>query len=389
MATRADSSYQTLEEYLRQYQAPFCEQPFNEVDSLVLSSVVYLNFGLYDLENCAGNTPVPVIDVMRFTPPEQLIAGSWMKAGDDVNGFLMALGTSRRYKDLAVQHFWEETSTAIDMQFCAATFTASGMPPYVAYRGTDGTLAGWKEDFNLSYMDVLPSHTTALRYLSGVLSSFPPEVTVNIGGHSKGGNLAEYCAACIDRGNYYRIENIFNHDGPAFLNPPTPRYASKYFRAKRRKSIPESSIFGMVMEREDNYKVVLSSANGFFQHRPLTWLIEGDHFATQEDINNGAKLFDEAFDDWMRSRTPQQREVFLNAIFDLAKSTKVESWEDFQNSFLQNLPQLLREMRNLDDETRDIIISTFMRLGNSMRLSTMHFITERLFNIANKNDADQ
>lgn len=374
----------TLEDYLREFQHSFADEPFNEVDSLVLSSLVYLNFEEYDLADASASDPVPLIDVLRFTDSEALIGGSWMKSGDDVGAFLTSLARCRRFKNLGVQLFLEESSTSIDKQFCAATFTAQGMPTYVAFRGTDGTLAGWKEDFNLAYMDVLPSHRSALRYLSGTLSSLPADQRINVGGHSKGGNLAEYAAACIDDAGFARIEAIYNHDGPAFLNNPSPRYATEEYRAKRNKTIPESSIFGMILEHESDHRIVQSTASTVFQHRPLTWLVDGAHFAYQEDLNQSARFFDTSLDGWLRSCSPEQREVFLNTVFDLAKSTDAESWQDFKKDMPQNLPKLIRETRQLDPETRDVVQDALMRLGDQLKENTKDYLSDRFSQMKEK-----
>lgn len=364
--------------YLIEQQSSFCEVPSNDVDSLILCSLSYLNFDVYPLEDITLPDPVPIIDVLRFSSYEKLVALSWLKDGDDVEGFLTALAKSRRYRDLSASLFALESAKNIDKQFSAVMFCATGMLPYVAFRGTDGTIAGWKEDFNLAYKDVIPSHIAAQGYLSGVLSMLPSEQHINVGGHSKGGNLAEFATACIDDKAFTRIDNLYNHDGPAFLHDPSPRYRSSAFAQKRHKTIPESSIFGMILEKEDDHRIVLSTATSIFQHRPLTWIVEGNDFAKQDELNDSARLFDDSLDKWLRGSTPEQREIFLDTIFSLMKSTDADTLEDLQASLLSNLPHLVKEGRNVDDETKAVVAATIARLFDVLKSNTMGYLRSRL-----------
>ncbi|MFQ9742031.1 MAG: Mbeg1-like protein [Slackia sp.] len=210
-----------------------------------------------------------------------------------------------------MRYFVQEDAAAIEKQFCACTFSFGGKTPlyYLAFRGTDGTLAGWKEDFNLSYRKVIPSQRSAERYVSGVLSALPLDARIMVGGHSKGGNLAEFAAATVDETSYERIERIFNHDGPSFLNSPSPRFEEQHFKDKLDKTVPESSIFGMMLEHRDDFSVVQSQATGIFQHNPFSWLTCDDDFLYQESLNPSAAFFDQTLDRWLKSCTPEQRET--------------------------------------------------------------------------------
>lgn len=114
---------------------------------------------------------------------------------------------------------------------------------YVAFRGTDGTLVGWKEDFNMAVRCPVPSQESAYRYADSILDrterflSAKKSPDIMIGGHSKGGNMAVYAAMQITQsdieatnervqrlgllpalggsvpGRNCRISRIFSHDG--------------------------------------------------------------------------------------------------------------------------------------------------------------------------------
>ena len=360
-------SEKTITDYLLTQHRSFEAVPFNPIDSLILSSLVYLDFDLVDFADVSSPEPVPMIDVLRFCDFDRLVALSWLKNSDDVPLFLDAFARNRRYAKLGCCLYVSEQSDNIDKQFAAVSFIAPGMGIYVAFRGTDGSVVGWKEDFALSYKEVIPSQRSAERYLSGVASCFPQASPLRVGGHSKGGNLAEFSSATVHVDVFHRISDIYNHDGPAFLNVPSPRYNGAEYQDKLSKFVPESSIFGMILEHSNNPKIVASNASSFFQHRPTSWLICGNDFKYCEIQSQSARFFDEALDSWLKCCTSSQRDAFLTAIFDLVEDTDCASWKEFQSQLPRNLAKVLRNTRNLDDQTKDAIFETLSHLANVLK----------------------
>lgn len=357
----------TMTDYLLSQHLGFDELPFNPIDSLILSSLVYLDFELVDFADASSPEPVPIIDILRFCDFDRLIALSWLKNSDEVPAFLDAFARNRRFAKLGCCLYVSEQSDNIDKQFAAVSFIAPDMGVYVAFRGTDGSVVGWKEDFALSYKDVIPSQRSAERYLSGVASCFPEVCALRVGGHSKGGNLAEFASATVHPDVFERIFTIYNHDGPAFLNDPSPRYSSPTYQQKLEKFVPESSIFGMILEHSDNPKIVASCASSFFQHRPTSWLISGNDFKYCDVQSQSARFFDEALDSWLKSCSSSQRDAFLTAIFELVEDTDCTSWKEFQAQLPRNLAKVLRNTRNLDAQTKDAIFETLSHLANVLK----------------------
>jgi hypothetical protein len=70
------------------------------------------------------------------------------------------------------------------MQFSAVSFLLPGGDVFVAFRGTDDTLVGWKENFNMSFMHPVPAQREAHKYLERVAAATSGRIFV--GGHSKG-----------------------------------------------------------------------------------------------------------------------------------------------------------------------------------------------------------
>lgn len=368
--------------YIEREQRTFTESPVNAVDSLVLSSLCYFNFNKLVLKpelstvSCPldthTSTPVLLSDILALCDVGWLTEGSWLKDSEDTLRFIQAIRASRRYRNVSVAFFVDEISDAVDKQFSATTFflqSTSGAIAYIAFRGTDGTLTGWKEDFNLSYKPVIPSQRSALAYVSGVSSA--TQCPLILGGHSKGGNLAQYAALCTDESTYQRIVAVYDHDGPSFLEDPSPRRTTADYDCKLHKLVPESSAFGMILERRDDYRVVQSSASAIFQHHPFSWIVDGDDFVYQEDLNASAQFFDEALDTWLRSKTPAERERFIQTIYDLIMQTNTTSWAEFQTRLGANVATVMGAGSKLDSDTKQFLASTLRSLGATLKNQTI------------------
>lgn len=353
-------------------QRTFAESPFNPVDSLVFSTLAYLNYEEAPCMPADAEGRALLHDVVMLSDWAALTARSWMEDAKDTRAFLHVLAASRRMRDVRVAFYANERSEAVEKQFSAVTLffpAAEGQVAYLAFRGTDGSFAGWKEDFNLCFKRVIPSQRTAAAYTSGVASAFGGPLI--LGGHSKGGNLAEYAALTVDEGSYSRIEGVYNHDGPSFLEDPSPRIDDPRFCALLHKTVPESSAFGMILERRADFRVIVSSALSVFQHEPFTWQTEGDDFVHQEALNPTAVFFDEALDAWLRSKSPKERERFIDTIYELLASTEAASWSEFQEKLFANTRQVLGARSKLDAETKSFIWQTIGSLGGIIKNETI------------------
>lgn len=358
--------------YMAEEQRTFAESPFNPVDSLVFATLAYFNYEVAPGVDLASPDGVLLHDVVMLSDWEALTAHSWMEDAKDTEAFLHVLSASRRMRDVRASFYANERSEIVEKQFSAVTLTfpaADGEVAYLAYRGTDGSFAGWKEDFNLCFKEVIPSQCTAAAYLSGVASALACPLIV--GGHSKGGNLAEYAALVADESAFERLRDVFNHDGPSFLDDPSPRIDDDRFHALLHKTVPESSAFGMILERRADYRVVRSSAMSVFQHEPFTWLTEDDDFVYQEALNPSAVFFDEALDAWLRSKAPDERERFIDTIYELFASTEAGTWSEFQTKLFANTRQLLGARSKLDAETKSFIWQTLGSLGGILKDETV------------------
>lgn len=106
------------------------------------------------------------------------------------------LAKTQRYRGVTISNYMYKYDHDNESQFCAMTFSF-GDWIYVAYRGTDESLVGFKEDFNMCFSAPVMAQKDAVAYLRQVLNKYRDQ-EVYTGGHSKGGNLAVYSHVGID-----------------------------------------------------------------------------------------------------------------------------------------------------------------------------------------------
>ena len=213
----------------------FAQSGFGEVDNLIFSTLVYLKMDGLLPENGAGALTLAAL-LERYTA-----------AGYDqsysVNNPLPLLrkaAGSPRFRDVFVTDYVNKIDEAQQLQFAAATFL---LPGDLAFRGTDNTLVGWREDCNFSFLTETPGQTEAVAYVQRAAGRTNGNLLV--GGHSKGGNFAVYAAAFCDTATQSRIALVYSNDGPGFNSAIADSKPNLAVLPKGVKIIPESSLVGI------------------------------------------------------------------------------------------------------------------------------------------------
>ena len=344
-------------DYVKSEMRTFKEWPFHAVDSLVLSQLTYLNMrdlvpGPYDDE-----PSVPIRDLFRAECFERL-TGKTFDAGSNL-ALLTATVASPRFRGTMLNYFTNEIDTELQMQFSAVTFFPDDDSVYIAYRGTDGTLIGWKEDFNMAFTYPLPAQEAGLLYMNTVSGFVPKSATVLTGGHSKGGNIAVYAAMKCHGSFRKRITDIYNHDGPGFLKEVLDSDEFRMVGDRIRKTLPQSSVFGMLLHQQECYSVIESSGfSGFVQHIPFNWVIENSDFRYLEKLKKGSLQTQGTINDWLLKLTPEERKNFIDTLFQLVEATDAHKLTDLTDDWPKAVLKFLTAAKDLDPETKKFVQST-------------------------------
>lgn len=342
-------------DYVNQYQYTFAEREFNDVDSLILCQLSYLKMqhlipGLED-----GQEFVALQDVLKEENREQVFADERYR--EDNLKLASAVLKSRRFAEMSVNYYIDILDKEMEVQFSAMTFLpgedAEGKPIYyIAYRGTDENLVGWKEDFTLAFSEPVVGQLYAAKYMRKTAAHLPE--SFYLGGHSKGGNLAVFAAMSSSVALQERIRLVYSHDGPGFKPQVTERYEYGRIADKVKKILPRSSMVGMLMERSNDYNVVESSSYGLMQHNPYTWEVDTDKgsFVPMEELKNSVRLMDSAVTDWILSLDDEQIGRFTDVLFRLLAASETDNLIDFAADWKKSISGILQELKEVDDESK-------------------------------------
>ncbi len=267
----------TVSDYLRwRGDLTFAQDGFNEVDNLLLCIISYIKLeNIPRLRSFDPKDAMPMGDVCRLLTEEDEQLG--LSTLDYIPLMRQAAETPR-FREVSLFAFESLHDEDRQMQFAAVSFLLPDGSVYAAYRGTDMTIVGWQEDFNMSFLSAVPAQVKAAEY-AGAVARACPRRALRIGGHSKGGNLAAWAAVHLDEKlQRQRLIAAYNNDGPGFSRDlvDTPSYqavADRLFTY-----IPASSIVGVLLEHAEDYEVVDSTARSIMQHEPLSWCVEGPRF---------------------------------------------------------------------------------------------------------------
>ena len=237
----------------------------------------------------------------------------------------------------------------------------------MAYRGTDSTLVGWKEDFNMAFTTPVPAQRTAAEYLRARAAEKPGPLRV--GGHSKGGNLAVFAAAFCGDETQGRILEVQNNDGPGFEAAVTAQPGYRRIAPRVRTLVPQSSVVGMLLEHEEAYTVVHSTQLGLMQHDLYSWQVRRAGFVCLESVDEGSRMVDRALKEWISSMTPAQRETFVDVLFGLLDASGAQTVGQLSLGWLKNAGALARTLKGIDEPTREAMSSILKALSHAARHS--------------------
>lgn len=344
----------------------FTQDPPNAVDALVFSTLVYLRF-----EGSLVSDPLRPITLRQaaeeFTQiPDQLLH---CRMKNDIR-LLQEAAKTPRFADVRLVRYREQTVPEQDTQFAAITFLLDDGSTFLAFRGTDNTLVGWKEDFNMSFRQTVPSQLLALDYTREVFAEYGGDL--RLGGHSKGGNLAVFAAARSGPMVQHWIRDVYNQDGPGFTQymMGDPGYLA--IVPKIHTYVPQSSIIGLLMEHEEPYTIIHSRQVSVMQHDTFNWEIRGKEFVTVEEITQESRYLDQTLKNWLNDMDYLERSRLVDAMFHVLESGGAESvGELFHPKNLLAYGKILGS----DEATRKILTEQFGSFVEAVRRT--HHMLER------------
>ena len=336
---------------------PLSAVPLCDVDALIFARLSYVPF------DGIAEARVPLYMAARQVLASVQLSDAPRACGKEDQQLLTQLLQSPRYADILLDGYENIFDPVRQEQFAALTLHLLDGSAAVAFRGTDGTLVGWKEDFNMAFSTVVPAQLDAVRYLSDVAER--TQGGIYLCGHSKGGNLAAWAALHIPAElQTSRLLDAYNNDGPGFARDMVETAEYRRIAHKLHTYIPESSIVGVLLEHGEDYAVIDSANRSVMQHEPMSWSVIGPRFVHLGQRSQMGKLSDGVLQEWIGSMTPAEREQFTDALFDvLSLSGKARTLDDLRSGGLAGGAALLKQYAGADEQKKKIISEIFRRLA--------------------------
>ena len=381
-----------LLDYLEAKLASFEDEPLNPVDSAALTQLCMVRGEdvlppLEERKSFAGlrailrnvtsreTRPVPIRDMLLAEHFPGMFTGLDPK---NIKLNLFALAASPRFRTMCAHDYLSLFDAEQETQFAAMTFTAKKQFVYVGFRGTDTSLAGWKENFNMAFADAVPAQHQAARYLEAIAAKTTGPLYV--GGHSKGGNLAEYAALKASPETQARIGRVFIHDGPGFKEGTFSDKDYEPLQGRIHKTIPTESFVGILLESQAPVHVVKSRAKGLDQHSVFSWEVDDalDDFAYAGEMPESTKLMAESLRAWLARFDDREREAVVESVFRAIEASGADDAGDLLSGGSKSIAILVDALKKAEVSDRDTLIDagkTF--IGAAVDRAAAHLRSER------------
>ena len=348
-----------ISDYLRwRGDLSFEERPFNDVDNIILSVLSYLDFTDIVPSEEAGESIelskacLKLIDVCQGDISQRV--RSFAKID---TRFVELLMGSRRFSSARLSAYVDEVDESRSLQFAAMQIDLPVMETYVAFRGTDDTLVGWREDFMLSF-EVTEAQRLALQYLERAIERCSQQGRrVRVGGHSKGGNLAEYAAVCCREDLRDHILMVYSNDGPSMDPEVMVQSAQSVLGSRMRRIVPSYSVIGMLFARQHDARIIAASTGSGLigQHDPTSWKVTWSGIDEVLDLLPDCKVLNEAIAKWTKSVPLGERERVTNEVFDALAAGGATRLDEITAS-AESLQKVLRALGKIDERTRELAV---------------------------------
>ena len=334
-------------DYIKWYKDySFQEKPLTEVDNFILCKLAYLI-----LEDVKLDKPRAFRNVVYEVMAKTGIQGTFYGKEEIVT----LAADSKRYGEMLLVKHEDVFDESISAQFSAMTFDLTDEIRFIAYRGTDDTMAGWKEDFMISFTET-EAQKKALAYLE---ESFDEEHQVIVAGHSKGANLALYASTHIDDKYQKWIQHVYLDDGPGLCPEVCDKSCVSKIKDKATRYVPEYSIFGQLFEEHDIPQVIVKSTNeGVMQHDPTSWAVDHGNAFISESFDPGCVFINQVLNQWIESVNNTKRTSFVNDLFNAIDKAGIKTTSQVVAKGPFAIEKIMIELLALDKQT----VKTFMKL---------------------------
>lgn len=337
----------------------FDQEPLNILDKVCINEIGYLTYEKW----LTASDLKKSINLHDFAEGKELNPDySFMVTKERVE-LAEAIVRSRRFASLSLSNYRSVLDKEVEKQFAAMIFSLSELDYHqLVFRGTDDSVIGWKEDFQLTYSREIPAHRSAMTFLEDHLPNLSGRITVS--GHSKGGNLALYSAVQSSTALREKIAELLLLDSPGLMKSLLEKPSYQELKAKMIVIRPQDSVVGVMLYWDRPAQLVAAEGIGFAQHNALTWEVDltTNDFVYEDQPTELSQRLEETFQEWIEALPSQELKQVCDLVFDTILDSGIESLDDIGIQALPQIGQMLQEFGNLSDKQKKVLQDGFNQL---------------------------
>lgn len=339
----------------------FQQSPLNAVDALILAEFAYL-----PLEGIIGEgQEITVSDAFKAYSPDSVPENKRIISFQEDNLLFAKMAVAERYKDILISRYVNFIDVDAQVQFSAMVLDLGDGRAYAAFRGTDNTVVGWKEDMALSYMEYTPGQQCAVQYLDSCFYDLSHELI--IGGHSKGGNLAVFAAAFCEKQLREHISDVYAFDAPGFSEEIAASEEYSAVLEKVHSFVPESSVVGMLLASGSENTIVRSSGVGIMQHLAYNWEVLRTEFLRSDGLSKSGSFVSRTLSNWLGELSEDDKRNFVDTIFQVIEAPEKSTISEINSNKLATYPTVFKAIRGLSQQQQASFRETLKKLAQSGR----------------------
>lgn len=349
----------------------FTRDKLNEVDCLIFASLSYINLDKADFANTAIVESAPTLEQVYPQVKNVKCFGSMFLP------LMSQCAMSNRFKDVKVMYFKSIIDIEEKTQFSAVTFVLPSGEVVVAFRGTDDSLVGWQEDFNMA-VGTIPAHKYARRYLCDIADSVKDK-PIYVVGHSKGGNLAVWASAHLYDVHSERLKKVYDFDGPGFYGDFTDSIEYQQIVSKTTKYVVDASIIGMLLSSATPQVVVESTKHlSMIQHLTSTWVVQGTTLSKMRQRSSRGLSSQAVIEELIESLTFEERKQFTFMLNDIVQSSNIKAFSELKS--IDAIPKIFDMIKNnaVKPEDKQLVQTIIKRVAVIIKNRTIGSITPAL-----------
>ena len=338
-------------------QISLADVPLNDADWLIFAQLAYLDFA-------GARSGVLLREAVAHAAVQESSHETEerfpFQKRDDQRLCRLLMG-AKRYESIRFEAFASIYNPEEETQFAVLILTMLPNVRMVIFRGTDNTLAGWKEDFNLAFMPQVPAQALALEWAARAAEETDQLI---LAGHSKGGHLALYAAVGLEEAVQRKLRWAISLDGPGLTKEQVQSAGYARVADKLRLIRPQASLIGQLFYAPASVRVVKSRTISLLQHYPYTWKTQGMDLASAQRPYPGEKLLGEILTEMVDQLPEDVREKFVEAVYGIISQAPAETFTQMLDSWLESAKAIARKLFSTDKETAKLfakVLSAFLK----------------------------